>query len=134
MSKESLQAIRRKRLFDAAHERFAPKGLQRKLADLLECSPTYISRVLCPPDKSWHKKIGEDMARHIEHKLDKPVYWLDGHEAADRQWPLKHITRERLAALDANQRGHLEKIIETILPILESQSNADRTPRSTDEA
>lgn len=56
-------------------------GRQVELANALERSPSYISRVLSPqPAREGshsNRNIGEELARDIERRLDLPIYSLD---------------------------------------------------------
>lgn len=117
MDMDWIYEARRLRLLQAGHERYEHWGMQSNLCKLLGCSQNYVSRILSNPNKPSYKRIGEELARHAEEKLDKPIYWLDGNESLDH-WPFKHITPERLAALDSTQIEQLESVIEPVLQIL----------------
>lgn len=118
MDMERIYEERRKRLLSAARERFDQRGMQKDLADILGCAPNYISRVLSHPSKPQHKKIGEEMARHIEETLGKPMYWLDGTKDQS-QWPFKRVTPDRLLGMDASEIERLETVLETTLVLME---------------
>lgn len=49
-------------------------GSQAALASMLSLSPSRITHIIGPNPT---KRIGEEMARKIEHAFEKPVYWLD---------------------------------------------------------
>lgn len=76
--------IRRENLRRLMNEMF--EGKQSKIADALEKSPNYISRCLSLTMAAEHrKKIGEDFAREIEEKLNRPRYSLDMLPAQDQR-------------------------------------------------
>lgn len=50
-------------------------GSQTRLADTLDCSPNYVSRMLST--KKHRKRIGDDMARHIESRFGLDHGFID---------------------------------------------------------
>lgn len=79
--------IRRKNLRNLMNDLF--EGRQVELANALERSPSYISRILSThgsTSSQSNRNIGEELARDIEMRLNLPRYSLD--YAADQQRPV----------------------------------------------
>lgn len=68
--------IRRIRLAELRDTRCG--GRSAELARRIERSPTYVLRMLYPPDKPGRKRIADDMIEVIEKAFDLPHGWLDG--------------------------------------------------------
>lgn len=79
--------IRRKNLRNLMNDLF--EGRQVELANALERSPSYISRILSTHSSAAsqsNRNIGEELARDIETRLHLPCYSLD--YAADQSRPV----------------------------------------------
>jgi SOS-response transcriptional repressor LexA len=77
-----IYAVRSANLRLAIRVRF--DGNQARFATVIERSPTYVHRLLLPPDDKHAKNLGEALARQIETKLGLPARWLDDpHQTLD---------------------------------------------------
>jgi Predicted transcriptional regulator len=76
MKRDDILEIRRQRLIWLKSTECRNRNVV--LAEKIEKSESYVSRMLLPADKPQSKSIGEKAARQIEAAFKKPVYWLDG--------------------------------------------------------
>lgn len=125
---ERIYRTRRERLRSAALEQFEERGMRKRLADLLGCDANYVSRMLSVRGASGHKRIGEEMARHIEEVLEKPSYWLDGYEDPQRDWPFQRVTPDRLKGLSSREIDRLETVLETTLALMDDERKSPFSP------
>lgn len=76
--RDELARARQRRLRELLQTRF--DGNQAELARAIDKKDAYVSFMLTDFSLIHHKKIGEQMAWHIESKLGLPKGWLDGDE------------------------------------------------------
>jgi len=70
-----IAVIRRERVVAIVEAKF--DGSKAAFAKAIDRTDNYVSRML-NPNGAQHKKIGEDLARDIERKLQLPLGYLDG--------------------------------------------------------
>ena len=85
--------IRRARLAQLITKRF--DGSQADFARASGISPTYVTRMLKDDASPSRKRIGEDLARQIEDRLNLPSHWLD--VAPERQNSEHHVSEPHTA-------------------------------------
>jgi SOS-response transcriptional repressor LexA len=77
-----IYAVRTANLRLAIRVRF--DGNRARFATVIGRSPTYVHRLLLPPDDKHAKNLGEALARQIESKVGLPARWLDDpHQTLD---------------------------------------------------
>jgi len=85
--------IRRARLAQLIAKRY--DGSQADFARASGISPTYVTRMLKDDASPSRKRIGEDLARQIEDRLNLPSHWLDS--APERQSAELHVSEPAIA-------------------------------------
>ena len=85
--------IRRARLAQLIEKRF--DGSQADFARASGISPTYVTRMLKDDASPSKKRIGEDLARQVEDRLNLPTHWLDN--VPERQTPELHASESAAA-------------------------------------
>lgn len=136
---DDIKEHRRQRLKELLQSTYGgTHGAQVLASERIGCEKAYLTRILSEPEKSGHRKIGEDFQHKIEAGFGLPNGWLDqplgtpiphkqygtaptGHQfAANEQqagytvtpsaqaWPFQKLTREQWGALDVTQRTALE--------------------------
>ncbi len=117
---KTVQARRRARLQSCLETEFG--GSKSALAGWLGKSQSQLSRFMhFTKDPRHHQGIGEDLARDIEEKLQKPVGWLDGKDGPDAtpapartKWPFA-IDIGKFDALTEEQKALVERTITVMI-------------------
>ena len=136
---DDIKEHRRQRLKELLQSTYGgTHGAQVLASERIGCEKAYLTRILSEPEKSGHRKIGEDFQHKIEAGFGLPNGWLDQplgtpiptrqygiasvghHVVANEQqagyavkpsvqsWPFQKLTREQWGALDSTQRTALE--------------------------
>lgn len=75
---DDIKEHRRQRLKELLHYTYGgAHGAQVIAAERIGCEKAYLTRILSEPEKSGHRKIGEDFQHKIETAFNLPAGWLD---------------------------------------------------------